>query len=62
MLAERDALAVMLYQQFNRVAMPNLRLNQQDADNLLEFLQQETERQGTLKQAHAANDGAGSAQ
>lgn len=62
MLAERDALAVMLYQQFNRVAMPNLRLNQQDADNLLEFLQQETERQGTLKQAHAASDGAGSAQ
>ncbi|MDD2046740.1 SCO family protein [Pseudomonas putida] len=62
MLAERDALAVALYQQFNRVAMPNLRLNQQDADNLLEFLQQETERQGALKQAQAANDGAGSVQ
>lgn len=58
MLAEREALAVSLFEQYNRVAMPNLRLNQQDTDNLLEFLEKETQRQGALEQANAAESGA----
>ncbi|MEG0859624.1 MAG: SCO family protein [Pseudomonas sp.] len=62
MLAERDVLAVTLYEEFNRVAMPNLRLNLDDAERVLEFLQQETARQGALEQARATEDGAPRAQ
>ncbi|HWD32924.1 MAG TPA: SCO family protein [Pseudomonas sp.] len=62
MLAEREALAVELYEQFNRVAMPNLRLNPEDAERVLEFLQQETVRQGALEQARAPEAGAARAQ
>lgn len=62
MLAEREALAVELYEQYDRVAMPNLRLNHEDAERVLEFLQQETLRQGTLEQARATEDGAPRAQ
>ncbi|WP_422418651.1 SCO family protein [Pseudomonas sp. GZD-222] len=62
MLAEREALAVELYEQFNRVAMPNLRLNHEDAERVLEFLQQETLRQGALEQARATEAGAPRAQ
>ncbi|MEG1039282.1 MAG: SCO family protein [Pseudomonas sp.] len=62
MLAEREAVAVALYEQYNRVAMPNLRLNHQDADNLIEFLEQESRRQGAQEQARAGQAGGAAAQ
>jgi len=58
MLAQKDAVAVALYEQYDRVAMPNLRLNLQDADALLDFLQQETTRQGALEQVRGPAAGA----
>jgi len=62
MLAERDAQAVALFQQYDRVAMPNLRLNEENVDALLEFLEQESARQQGLEQASAASGGAGEVQ
>lgn len=62
MLAERDAQAVALFQQYDRVAMPNLRLNEENVDALLEFLEQESARQQGLEQANAASGGAGEVQ
>jgi cytochrome oxidase Cu insertion factor (SCO1/SenC/PrrC family) len=41
MLAEKDPLATALFQRFNRVAMPNLKLNGADIAALLSFLEQE---------------------
>ena len=40
MLAEKDPLAVSQYEKYNRVAMPNLKLNAADVDQLLAFLEQ----------------------
>lgn len=62
MLAERDAQAVALFQQYDRVAMPNLRLNEENVDALLEYLEQESARQQGLEQASAASGGAGEVQ
>ncbi|MFJ2547701.1 SCO family protein [Pseudomonas sp. NPDC087612] len=45
MLAEQDPQVMALYRQYNGVAMPNLRLNEADAQALLAFLEQEAERQ-----------------
>ncbi|MFK0090163.1 SCO family protein [Pseudomonas sp. NPDC090755] len=62
MLAERDAQAVALFQQYDRVAMPNLRLNEENVEALLEFLEQESARQQGVEQASAASGGAGEVQ
>ncbi|MEG1626493.1 SCO family protein [Pseudomonas sp.] len=62
MLAERDALALTLFEQFNRVAMPNLRLSSDNTDSILEFLEQEARRQGVFEQAQALDDEAAIAQ
>lgn len=45
MLAENDPLAVQLYQQYDRVPMPNLRLDDTSVLAILEFLDSETDRQ-----------------
>ena len=44
MLAKKDPIAVMLYKKYNRVAMPNMRLNQSEAKDLLEHIDSETKR------------------
>ncbi len=50
MLARRDPTAMALYEQYNRLAMPNARLNQTDTAALIEFFQEETQRlNGTLE-------------
>ncbi|ACY16795.1 SCO family protein [Haliangium ochraceum] len=54
MLAEEDPIAMAMYAQFNRVAMPNLELNEFEIDALLSFIQAESERM-----ARAANQGMG---
>ena len=44
MLANKDPIAVSLYKKYNRVAMPNMRLNQNEAKDLLEHIDSETKR------------------
>jgi copper(I)-binding protein len=44
MLEAKDPLAMALYRQYNNLAMPNMRLNQKDAANLIEYLAAETQR------------------
>jgi protein SCO1/2 len=44
MLANKDALATALFVKYNELAMPNLRLNRMEAEELLEYMTSETER------------------
>lgn len=44
MLAEKDALAMQLYEQYNSLAMPNLRLGDIEANAVLTYLAEEAER------------------
>lgn len=44
MLKDKDPIAVALYQQYNKIAMPNMRLNQQEAVDLLDYLEMEAQR------------------
>jgi len=44
MLAKKDPIAVALYKKYNRVAMPNMRLNQMEAIDLLSYIESETAR------------------
>ena len=44
MLEEKDPLAMALYEQYNRVPMPNLRLTRTDVEKLLEHIEEESRR------------------
>jgi protein SCO1/2 len=44
MLAEKDPLAMTLYEQYNRLAMPNLRLGDIEINALLNYFEEETNR------------------
>lgn len=44
MLAEKDPLALQLYEQYNQVPMPNLRLGEIEIRALLDYLEEETDR------------------
>jgi protein SCO1 len=44
MFGEGDPLAVALLEQYNGLKMPNLRLSEQDVADLIEYLQQESDR------------------
>ncbi|UTL93643.1 SCO family protein [Pseudomonas fluorescens] len=44
MLAEREPLATLLYEQYNRLAMPNMRLGDTEITALIAYLQEETAR------------------
>lgn len=48
MLAEKDPLALKLYEEYDRISMPNLRLDDNATVAILRFLQDETERQQAL--------------
>ncbi len=51
MLANKDPVAMALYEKYNKLAMPNMRLNQQDATALISYIDEETQRlAGTPKQ------------
>jgi hypothetical protein len=51
MLAKKDPVAMALYKKYNNLAMPNMRLNQQDATALISYIDEETQRlAGTPKQ------------
>jgi copper(I)-binding protein/mono/diheme cytochrome c family protein len=44
MLASKDPVAMALYKKYNNLAMPNMRLNQQDATALISYIDEETQR------------------
>jgi hypothetical protein len=44
MLAAKDPIAMELYQEYGQLAMPNMRLNRQEAGDLIEYLKSETAR------------------
>lgn len=44
MLANNDPIAVALYEKYNKLAMPNMRLNQQEAMDLLAYIDDESRR------------------
>ena len=48
MLAEKDPIAMELFERFDKIPMPNLRLDEHSAQSIIEFLQAETERQQPL--------------
>jgi len=44
MLEEKDPLAMALYEQYNRVPMPNLRLTETDVVNVLDYIEEASQR------------------
>jgi len=44
MLAQKDPLAMLLYEQYNRLAMPNLRLGDAEVSALMAYMEEETTR------------------
>ena len=44
MLAEKDPLAMSLYQKYNQLPMPNLKLNNIDTSALIDYMQKESQR------------------
>ena len=44
MLKSKDPIAMALYKQYNNLAMPNMRLNKEEALALLEYIDEETQR------------------
>lgn len=48
MLAEGDAIATALFERFEKIPVPNLRLDENSALAVIDFLTQETERQQAL--------------
>lgn len=44
MIEEGDPIALALFEQYGRVAMPNMRLNRQEADDLIGYLEKKTRR------------------
>ncbi|MCY1561345.1 hypothetical protein D9M68_985860 [compost metagenome] len=51
MLAEQDPIATKLFERFDRIPMPNLRLDENAAQSIMGFLQEETDRQQPLQAA-----------
>ncbi|MNP49462.1 Cytochrome c [compost metagenome] len=44
MLAEQDPLAMLLYEQYNRLPMPNMRLGDAEVSALISYIEEETAR------------------
>ncbi|OYP98392.1 hypothetical protein B7L09_29320 [Pseudomonas mandelii] len=51
MLAEKDPIALELFERFDKIPMPNLRLDENAAQSIMGFLQEETDRQQPLQAA-----------
>ena len=45
MLAEKDPIAMELFERFDKIPMPNLRMDEHSALSIIDFLQEETDRQ-----------------
>ena len=44
MLADEDPIAIALYERYNRLSMPNMRLNQEEAASILDYIAEESSR------------------
>ena len=57
MLEQGDPIATALYAQYNNLVMPNMRLNQQEAMDLIEYMDEESQRiaGSTAHDAHAGH-------
>jgi len=44
MLTNKDPIAMALYEKYNRLSMPNMRLNQEEAMSLIDYIEEETQR------------------
>lgn len=55
MLAEKDPIALQLFEQYQRISMPNLRLDELSAQSIIDYLDDETERQHST--VHPIADG-----
>ena len=56
MLAKKDPIAMDLFRKYNELVMPNMRLNQHEAMDLLKYIEAETERLGkAMKRADLAS-------
>jgi hypothetical protein len=44
MLKKKDPIATALYKKYNSLAMPNMRLNKEEAMTLLDYISRETQR------------------
>jgi hypothetical protein len=53
MLAEKDPIALELFERFDKIPMPNLRLDENAAQSIVGFLQEETDRQQPLQAAQS---------
>ena len=54
MLKKKDPIAIGLYNQYNKLAMPNMRLKKEEAQVLLDYIESETQRiQGTPAQTES---------
>jgi copper(I)-binding protein/mono/diheme cytochrome c family protein len=54
MLADKDPIAMALYEQYNQLNMPNMRLNQLEAVSLLDYIEEETLRVTGGQKRHIA--------
>jgi hypothetical protein len=53
MLQEKDPIAIGLFEAFNRVPMPNLRLNEHEVDSLLSYIETESRRVEKVQKVEA---------
>jgi len=51
MLKKKDPIAMEMYERYNKLAMPNMRLNQKEAQQLLDYIDDETQRLTGVKKA-----------
>lgn len=62
MLARKDPIAMALFEQYNRLPMPNLRLNRQEALDVLQHIAEETDRLAPVAFKNTDADEAGNRQ
>ncbi|KAB0486985.1 Cytochrome oxidase Cu insertion factor, SCO1/SenC/PrrC family [Pseudomonas reinekei] len=56
MLAQKDPIALELFERFDKIPMPNLRMDEHAAQSIIEFLQAQTDRQHPPTSALAAGN------
>mgnify|MGYP003333088647 CR=1 FL=1 len=56
MLEEHDPIAIQLFESYNRLPMPNLRISEHEAQMLLDFIQVESKRMKKVMQVQAIAD------
>lgn len=56
MIEQGDPIALPLLAKYNNLAMPNMRLNQMEATDLLDYIDTETNRVSLAKSQSSAND------